>query len=195
MVGPAEPLFVVAGEDLILPCYIKPNLSAVDMRVEWFRLDLENSVVHLYKDREDKNIKQIQSYRGRTALFEQELQKGNASLKLTKVRVTDEGFYKCLIESKSWYDDITVNVKVEGKHTIDNWFLTGLLTAPLFKCSVSLVMLLKQNPQSQQQCHAFPQKRISRYRGNNVIQLLLSVSFTFVLCSYGNSSCDYNGGL
>ncbi|XP_050957491.1 butyrophilin-like protein 3 [Labeo rohita] len=115
VVGPAGPVFVVAGEDVILPCSVKPNISVVDMRVEWFRSDQKDSqLVHLYEDRVDKNTDQIESYRGRTKLNHQELQRGNTSLKLSSVRVSDEGLYKCFIQSKSWNDDTTVNVKVEA---------------------------------------------------------------------------------
>uniref|UniRef100_A0A673JWP7 Ig-like domain-containing protein n=1 Tax=Sinocyclocheilus rhinocerous TaxID=307959 RepID=A0A673JWP7_9TELE len=46
------------------------------------------SLAHLYEDHEDRNTDQIQSYR--TKLIHQELQRG-----------------KCLIKSKSWYDDTT----------------------------------------------------------------------------------------
>ncbi|XP_052407918.1 butyrophilin-like protein 3 [Carassius gibelio] len=113
VVGLTGHVFAVAGEDVILPCAVKPNISVVDMRIEWFRPDLEDSQVHLYEDHEFKNIEQIQSYRGRTELIHRELQRGNASLKLSTVQVSDEGIYKCLIMSKSWYDDTTVDVKVE----------------------------------------------------------------------------------
>ncbi|XP_056117734.1 butyrophilin subfamily 1 member A1-like [Rhinichthys klamathensis goyatoka] len=113
VVGPADPVFAVAGEDVILPCSVKPSISVVDMRVEWFRLDQKDSV-HLYDDHEDRNTEQIQSYRGRTKLIHQELQRGNASLKLSTVRVSDEGVYKCFIQSKSWSDDATVDVRVEA---------------------------------------------------------------------------------
>ncbi|XP_053537908.1 butyrophilin subfamily 1 member A1-like isoform X2 [Ictalurus punctatus] len=118
--GPEAPLVAVAGEDLVLPCFIKPITSAVHMTVEWMRLKHGASLVHLYKDHEDRNEKQAQSYRGRTSLFKEELQKGNASLKLSALRVSDEGEYKCLIEDKSWYDDITVHVTVEvlGSHPV-----------------------------------------------------------------------------
>ncbi|XP_016410725.1 butyrophilin subfamily 1 member A1-like [Sinocyclocheilus rhinocerous] len=112
VVGPAEPLFALTGEDVILPCSIKPNTSAVNMRVEWFRLDLQDSIVYLYENGENKVTKQNQYFRGRTALFQEELQNGNASLKLSSVQVSDEGVYKCFIESNSWYDDITVSVDV-----------------------------------------------------------------------------------
>ncbi|XP_051987374.1 butyrophilin subfamily 1 member A1-like [Xyrauchen texanus] len=110
VVGPTDPVLAVAGEDVILPCYIKPNSSAEDMRVEWYRLDLQDSVVHLYQDHKDRNTDQIQSYSGRTKLFKQELQTGNTSLKLSTVQVSDEGLYKCFVQSESWY---IVNVRVE----------------------------------------------------------------------------------
>ncbi|XDV12417.1 hypothetical protein PO909_001105 [Leuciscus waleckii] len=115
VVGPADPVFAVAGEEVILPCSVKPSISVVDMRVEWFRLDLKDSpLVHLYDDHEDRNTDQIQSYRGRTKLIHEELQRGNASLKLSTVRVSDEGRYKCFIQSKSWSDDATIDVRVEA---------------------------------------------------------------------------------
>ncbi|RXN12759.1 butyrophilin subfamily 1 member A1-like isoform X2 [Labeo rohita] len=113
VVGPTDPVFAVAGEDVILPCSVKPSTSVVDMRVEWFRLDQKDSQVHLYDDHVDKTTNQIESYRGRTKLNHQELQRGDASLKLSSVRVSDEGLYKCFIQYKSWFDDATVNVKVE----------------------------------------------------------------------------------
>uniref|UniRef100_A0A8C2DM93 Ig-like domain-containing protein n=1 Tax=Cyprinus carpio TaxID=7962 RepID=A0A8C2DM93_CYPCA len=118
VVGPAEPLFTFPGEDVILPCSIKPNTSAVNMRVEWFRLDLQDSTVYLYENGENKIMTQDQYFRGRTALFQEELQNGNASLKLSSVQVSDEGVYKCFIESNSWYDDITVSVDVGAVGTL-----------------------------------------------------------------------------
>ncbi|XP_053089477.1 butyrophilin subfamily 3 member A3-like [Pangasianodon hypophthalmus] len=120
VVGPDVPLVAVAGEDLVLPCFIKPSTSAVDMRVEWLRPERGVLFVHVYENHEDRNEKQAQSYKGRTSLFKEELQKGNASLKLSAVQVSDEGEYKCLVEDKSWYDDITVLVTVEvlGSHPV-----------------------------------------------------------------------------
>ncbi|XP_047675800.1 butyrophilin subfamily 1 member A1-like [Tachysurus fulvidraco] len=120
VIGPEEPLVAVAGEDLVLPCFIKPNTNAMDMTVEWLRVDTGFLLVHSYKDRGDKNKDQVQSYRGRTSLFKEELQKGNASLKLSDLRVSDEGKYKCHVEDKTWYNDITVHVIIEvlGSHPL-----------------------------------------------------------------------------
>ncbi|XP_060731476.1 butyrophilin subfamily 1 member A1-like, partial [Tachysurus vachellii] len=120
VVGPEASLVAVAGEDLVLPCFIKPSKSAVDMTVEWMRIEEVASLVHLHKNHEDRNEDQVQSYRGRTSLFKEELQKGNASLKLSALQLADEGKYKCLIEDKPWYDDITLHVIVEvlGSHPV-----------------------------------------------------------------------------
>ncbi|XP_056608579.1 butyrophilin subfamily 1 member A1-like isoform X2 [Triplophysa dalaica] len=114
VIGPSAPVMTVSGEDVILPCSIKPNITAVNMRVEWIRLDLKDSIVHLYKDHKDINTDQLQSYRGRTQVFKEELEKGNTSLKLSRVQISDEGLYKCFIQSESWSDDITVELRVEA---------------------------------------------------------------------------------
>ncbi|KAG9274457.1 butyrophilin subfamily 1 member A1-like isoform X1, partial [Astyanax mexicanus] len=60
VVGPDAPLVAVAGEVLVLPCSIQPNTSAVDMTVEWFRLDAADRFVHLYENHRDINEKQDQ---------------------------------------------------------------------------------------------------------------------------------------
>ncbi|XP_072530483.1 uncharacterized protein [Salminus brasiliensis] len=117
VVGPAAPLVVEAGEDLVLPCSIQPKVSVEDMKVEWSRTYLTeaNTLVHLYEDYEDRNGQQMESYRGRTALFTEELQKGNTSLRLSAARPSDEGAYNCVVELSSWYDDTTVHIQVKGK--------------------------------------------------------------------------------
>ncbi|KAL7826735.1 hypothetical protein AOLI_G00319440 [Acnodon oligacanthus] len=117
VVGPEAPLVAEAGEDLILPCSIQPKVSAEKMKVEWIRLELGqyNTIVHLYEDNKDNNEQQIESYRGRTGLFKGELKKGNTSLKLSTVQPSDEGVYKCFIQSLPWEDDVTIYVEVKGK--------------------------------------------------------------------------------
>ncbi|KAM9422516.1 butyrophilin subfamily 1 member A1-like [Salvelinus alpinus] len=118
VLGPTRAIVAVAGDNIILPCYIKPNITAEDMRVDWFRINLpdpqSNIRVHLYQDGRDTYHDQILSYRGRTSLFKEELKKGNTSLKLTRVQGTDNGRYKCLVESKTHYDDATIQVYVRA---------------------------------------------------------------------------------
>ncbi|KAF5902817.1 butyrophilin subfamily 1 member A1-like, partial [Clarias magur] len=110
--GADVPLVTEAGEDLFLSCFIKPSTNAVNMTVQWSKLDAVNSLVHLCDIHEDRNENQ-KSYRRRTSLFKDELQKGNASLKLSALSVSDEGKYKCFIENKSWFDYVIVQVIIE----------------------------------------------------------------------------------
>ncbi|KAF5889061.1 butyrophilin subfamily 1 member A1-like isoform X1, partial [Clarias magur] len=120
VVGADVPLVADVGKELVLPCFIKPSTSAVDMTVQWRKQDAKNSLVHLYNNHEDRNEDQAQSYRGRTSLFKEELQKGNASLKLSALRVSDEGQYHCLVEGESWVDGtvVYVGVKAQGSHPV-----------------------------------------------------------------------------
>uniref|UniRef100_A0A8K9XM42 Butyrophilin subfamily 1 member A1-like n=1 Tax=Oncorhynchus mykiss TaxID=8022 RepID=A0A8K9XM42_ONCMY len=114
VLGPTDSIVAVAGDDIILPCYLKPNISAEDMTVDWLNLDFLDERVFRYQNHRIIRDDQIPYYRGRTSLFEEELWRGNTSLKLTRVQGTDEGHYKCLIQSKSWYDDFTVQVLVKA---------------------------------------------------------------------------------
>ncbi|KAI4872681.1 hypothetical protein NFI96_021043, partial [Prochilodus magdalenae] len=116
IVGAAAPLVAEVGEDLVLPCSIKPSISDEDIMVEWSRLHLEDVLVHLYEDYQDRNYYQTESYKGRTALFKEELMKGNASLKLSALRLSDEGAYKCFIRSWALRDEVNVYVEIKGKH-------------------------------------------------------------------------------
>ncbi|XP_042183915.1 myelin-oligodendrocyte glycoprotein-like [Oncorhynchus tshawytscha] len=97
VVGPADRVDALAGDDIILPCSLKPNISAKDMLVQWTGLYLKTRNVHLYRQGRDSNEDQFPSYRGRTSMFHEELKNGNVSLKLTRVTLSDTGRYRCLI--------------------------------------------------------------------------------------------------
>ncbi|XP_034148409.1 butyrophilin subfamily 2 member A1-like [Esox lucius] len=114
VLGPTEPIVAVAGDDIILPCYLKPNISVEDMTVDWLNLDFMDEHVYRYQNGRIIQEDQIHSYRGRTSLFIEELWRGNTSLKLTRVQGNDEGRYKCFIKSNNWYDDVSVQVLVKA---------------------------------------------------------------------------------
>ncbi|KAI1888626.1 hypothetical protein AGOR_G00187090 [Albula goreensis] len=115
VLGPAAPVVAVAGEDVVLPCYLKPNISAEDMSVEWTRTHATDTLVHLYQEREIRNDNQNPSYRGRTALFPEELKRGNISLRLSSVRVSDEGEYTCLVQETDLYKDASIPLQVRAE--------------------------------------------------------------------------------
>ncbi|XP_028975987.2 butyrophilin subfamily 1 member A1 [Esox lucius] len=114
VLGPTEPIVAVAGDDIILPCYLKPNISVEDMTVDWLNLDYIDERVYRYQNGRIIEVDQIPSYTGRTSLFKEELWRGNTSLKLTRVQGSDEGQYKCFIKSQNWYDDMNILVLVKA---------------------------------------------------------------------------------
>ncbi|KAK1803383.1 hypothetical protein P4O66_020733, partial [Electrophorus voltai] len=122
--GP-DTVVAAPGSDIVLPCSLTSSMSAVDKEVWWRRQDLENKLMHHYMNKEDKNNDQDRSYRGRTAMFKEQLQYGNTSLLLKNVKVSDSGQYTCEVQGKGAYDKITIKVTVEAKGTPPQIFVVG----------------------------------------------------------------------
>lgn len=106
VIGSILPIFAAPGDDIILPCHLEPPLNVEGQTIEWSRPDLQPDpsdrlshveYVHVYRHRHEVRDIKIQSYVGRTLLFEKELKHGNISLMITNVTVEDEGKYKCYI--------------------------------------------------------------------------------------------------
>ena len=93
---PAQPIVATVGEDIVLPAYLEPSTNALRVTVEWTRPDLSPRFVHVLRQGV-KLIGNYPSYEGRTSLFSDELKLGNISLKLSRVRISDEGPYRCFL--------------------------------------------------------------------------------------------------
>ncbi|KAL6483987.1 hypothetical protein MHYP_G00088600 [Metynnis hypsauchen] len=118
VVGPDATVVATAGSDVILPCSVqreneKTNMNAVDLNIKWTRPDLGGPLVHFYANHQDINTRQIPHVRGRTALFKEELQNGNVSLRLTEVNLHDDGEYRCNVEAGFLFSDFTFKLAVE----------------------------------------------------------------------------------
>ncbi|KAM6949215.1 butyrophilin subfamily 1 member A1-like [Aplochiton taeniatus] len=102
----AETLLALVGDDVILPCVLKPKVSALDQVVEWTRPLLGTRSLHFYRDGRDSLQDQDATYRGRTAMFIEEMKMGNVSVKLSRVRLSDAGQFKCYLpnynKQESW---------------------------------------------------------------------------------------------
>ncbi|XP_069044372.1 butyrophilin subfamily 3 member A2-like [Lepisosteus oculatus] len=116
VLGPADPVVAVAGEDTVLPCYLSPRISAEGLEIRWFR-DEPTEPVFLYRKQRPELQDQALTYRGRAALFPEELSKGNTSLRLTRVRGSDHGRYKCFVRSVNWYNEAVIHVSVRAVGT------------------------------------------------------------------------------
>ncbi|XP_070849827.1 butyrophilin subfamily 1 member A1-like [Chaetodon trifascialis] len=95
--GQSQVTVSMVGDDIILPCHIEPAVDASDLTVEWARPDLDPRFVHLRRDSVELLPEKNPLYRGRTSLSINKLKCGDVSLKLSKVKLSDEGSYRCFI--------------------------------------------------------------------------------------------------
>uniref|UniRef100_UPI003AAC819A butyrophilin subfamily 1 member A1-like n=1 Tax=Centroberyx gerrardi TaxID=166262 RepID=UPI003AAC819A len=99
VIGSPQPIVAIAGDDVILPCRLEPAISAVTRTVEWTRPDLNPQYIHVHQSGRPIVHDQNPLYKYRTGLFLDELRNGNVSLKLSRVKLSDEGKYRCFIPS------------------------------------------------------------------------------------------------
>uniref|UniRef100_A0A3B4H154 Ig-like domain-containing protein n=1 Tax=Pundamilia nyererei TaxID=303518 RepID=A0A3B4H154_9CICH len=105
VVGPHQPVVALVDDDVILPCHVEPAEDVTAQILEWTRSDLNPRFVHVWRSGQDLVNTRNPSYRGRSSLFINELKRGNISLKLSRVKLSDEGTYECsipLMEKKSF---------------------------------------------------------------------------------------------
>lgn len=94
VIGSLEPIKVVVGGDVILPCHVKPPFYVTNLTVEW---RLNETKVLVYRSRGYDPFSQDQRFKDRTSLFLDEMAHGNVSLKLTNVTQNDAGNYTCIV--------------------------------------------------------------------------------------------------
>ncbi|XP_056299242.1 uncharacterized protein LOC130212125 [Pseudoliparis swirei] len=92
------------GEAVILPCRISVTGREDVPSLEWSKRNLTPNVCFLYRDGCETFEEKNPVFRFRTGLFMEELQDGNASLRLSDVRLTDAGTYECkrLLQGARW---------------------------------------------------------------------------------------------
>uniref|UniRef100_A0AAX7VVF1 Ig-like domain-containing protein n=1 Tax=Astatotilapia calliptera TaxID=8154 RepID=A0AAX7VVF1_ASTCA len=105
----SEPVQAVYSEHVLLQCYLKPPLNAASETVKW---TCGNDVVILCQNGKYNPGAQREHFEARTALSQEALTKGNLSLMLTSLKLTDTGRYKCSFITdnveKSCYVNLTV---------------------------------------------------------------------------------------
>uniref|UniRef100_A0AAV2KQF2 Ig-like domain-containing protein n=1 Tax=Knipowitschia caucasica TaxID=637954 RepID=A0AAV2KQF2_KNICA len=113
MVTPSQVVMAPVGSDITLPCQVEPAADLREQVVEWARLDLTPPYVHIRRDGLDLLMNQNPLYLARTALSESRLQKGDLSLSLSRVKLSDEGTYRCCMPRTNTEAQVTLRVAVK----------------------------------------------------------------------------------
>ncbi|XP_054483371.1 butyrophilin-like protein 10 [Anoplopoma fimbria] len=109
-ISPPQPVIAMVGEDVVLPCQLEPPADAFSMTMEWGRPDLDPRFVHVWHDGQELLSDKNDAYKGRTSLSISKLKRGDISLKLSTVKISDNGMYKCYIPklSKEYFVELLV---------------------------------------------------------------------------------------
>ncbi|XP_035609317.1 butyrophilin subfamily 1 member A1-like [Oncorhynchus keta] len=115
LIVPPDPVVGSAGDDIILPCHLSPQSSAVAMDIRWFKEGDFTNPLYLYKSRTGE---EGEGYKGRVSLFTRELERGNLSLLLKNVKVSDRGRYKCQASHLDWIQEPAVVLQVTKQGSV-----------------------------------------------------------------------------
>ncbi|GCB75469.1 hypothetical protein scyTo_0019767 [Scyliorhinus torazame] len=140
---PDEPIIVTVGEDVVLECQLVPVKHLDNLEIRWFKSD-SASPVHLNSNGQDRPDAQGKAYKGRTELFKDKFPHGNASLKLKKIKTSDEGNYTCFINLQTYQAEAVLNLKVEDEFfpKVNIWLIIFWVVAGLVITSVAVDVMM-----------------------------------------------------
>ncbi|XP_062301364.1 butyrophilin-like protein 10 [Scomber scombrus] len=132
VIGARQPIVAMAGDDVILPCHVEPAKDVVSIAVEWARPELKPRFVHVRRDGVELLMDQNPSYFGRTLMSINKLKCGDMSLKLSKVKLSDEGTYRCFIPELQRDSTVQLLVGVVSSPSIS--ITKDMSGAAVFEC-------------------------------------------------------------
>lgn len=93
-VCPIPLIEAVEGDNVTLPCHLYPEVNAEGHTFDWKRDGLEKWVF-VYRDKKPVEDDQRDEYKNRTHVDPVGLKRGNMSLLIFPVKLSDSGSYKC----------------------------------------------------------------------------------------------------
>ncbi|KAJ7311181.1 hypothetical protein JRQ81_006789 [Phrynocephalus forsythii] len=117
---PEDPVVALVGRDATLRCSFSPeaDFNLDDLSLIWQLTDTKR-LVHSFAEGRDQLANQGGSYANRTALFYDQLPRGNVSLLLRRVRISDEGSFTCFVRVRD-YSSAAVTLQVAAFYSKPN---------------------------------------------------------------------------
>ncbi|KAM5172000.1 myelin-oligodendrocyte glycoprotein-like [Mantella aurantiaca] len=141
----------LVGENVILPCFFPSNEKFYHLPINIFwRFKSENIRVHYFFGGTFQRKLQDEKFSERTMLFYEEFPKGNMSLLLKNVQVSDAGIYECsILVDKYEYKYVELNV-IEKTYGYTNKSSISTISLPVaILCFLAaLCILLRRRKRS-----------------------------------------------
>nr|XP_060611245.1 CD276 antigen [Anolis sagrei ordinatus]XP_060611247.1 CD276 antigen [Anolis sagrei ordinatus] len=117
---PNDPAVALVGQDATLRCSFSPdaNFSLNDLSLIWQLTDTKR-LIHSFSDGQDQLANQESSYANRTSLFYDQLPRGNVSLLLRRIQISDEGSFTCFVRVRD-YSSAAVALQVAAFYSKPN---------------------------------------------------------------------------
>uniref|UniRef100_A0A673KBI7 Ig-like domain-containing protein n=1 Tax=Sinocyclocheilus rhinocerous TaxID=307959 RepID=A0A673KBI7_9TELE len=121
VVVPGDPIAAHVGSTVIVPCWISPPENAEALEIRWYRHDQFSNPVLLYNHGKLQDV-QEEPYRNRTSLALRSdqsggLKDGDVSLRLEKLRVQDDGSFRCYcFKQYTYYPACSFCVRRRSEH-------------------------------------------------------------------------------
>ncbi|XP_021238286.1 uncharacterized protein LOC110390978 [Numida meleagris] len=117
IIPPNNPVLGIVGKGVTLPCQLEAKTISERLSVQWiFSGKTANIDVTTYDGKNTLNpVREEKTYQGRTHFFQTEINKGNLSLHLKNVMISDKGKYICSVSLENWYDEVIVDLDVAAQ--------------------------------------------------------------------------------
>ncbi|XP_067901707.1 butyrophilin-like protein 8 [Heterodontus francisci] len=120
-----EQMTVKIGEDLVVHCHYYSADEAGTIAFSWMKMD-SNGIIYIYTMNQSSLGEQDPSYRDRAEVFDSEIPKGNVSLRLKNVTLSDSGIYRLSVASQSQSNEtkVVLEVRAVGKQPVIRSYVT-----------------------------------------------------------------------
>ncbi|XP_072233018.1 butyrophilin-like protein 10 [Leuresthes tenuis] len=92
---PAQLVTAMVGDDAVLPCRLKAPADVAQLTVEWGKPALKPRFVYVWYNNQEHLTDQNTAYKGRASMSIDQMKQGDVSLKLSDLRYSDNGRYRC----------------------------------------------------------------------------------------------------
>uniref|UniRef100_A0A4W5NA99 Ig-like domain-containing protein n=1 Tax=Hucho hucho TaxID=62062 RepID=A0A4W5NA99_9TELE len=108
---PSETQLAILGQHIVLDCSfpVDKQWDRMSCQIEW---KFDKEVVHSFYYGQDHLNNQSSRYVNRTSLYHSDIEKGNASLRLERATLVDEGNYTCTVHTELGPKRTSVSLKL-----------------------------------------------------------------------------------